>query len=50
MPNKNTMKMIDKRTGFLECKVCGQRATMINPPDGKRVHGLLRCPNGCTEG
>lgn len=43
------MEVIDPSTGLMECRVCGYRANLIQPPDGKRMPpGTWQCPNGCN--
>jgi len=43
------MRLIDARTGLMECKVCGARHNaMIRPGSGgKYYRGSWQCRNGC---
>jgi hypothetical protein len=43
------MKLLDKNTGLMECKVCGVRHTANIKPDsnGKYYRGSWQWQNGC---
>lgn len=46
---KKVMKLLDPRTGKMECKVCGQiHFANIKPQSGgKYYRGSWQCANGC---
>lgn len=46
---KKVMKLLDDRTGLMECRVCGARhAANIRPlSNGKFYRGAWQCQNGC---
>jgi hypothetical protein len=46
---KKMGKLLDGRTGLMECKICGQRwLANIRPNSGGRYYrGSWQCPNGC---
>jgi hypothetical protein len=44
---KKVMKLLDARTGLMECKVCGERH-VANLYSGSRYRrGSWQCRNGC---
>lgn len=44
---KKVMKIIDKRTCLMECRVCGQIASPTIHSGGRLHRGSWQCPNGC---
>ena len=44
---KKVMKIIDEKTGLMECKVCGARHSPMIAEGGKFKRGSWQCPNGC---
>jgi len=46
---KKVMKLIDLRTGEMECKVCGSRhfANVKPDSDGHFYRGSWQCVHGC---
>lgn len=46
---KGPMKLIDKSTGMMECRVCGSRhMAMVKPlSDGNFFRGAWQCQYGC---
>jgi hypothetical protein len=41
------MKVVDRRTGEMECQVCGQRHFAIIKEGGLFKRGSWKCINGC---
>jgi hypothetical protein len=44
---KKVMKLIDERTGLMECKVCGERHLSSVRTGGYFKKGSWHCRNGC---
>jgi len=46
---KKVMRLIDARTGLMECKVCGARhwANIKPLSNGKYYRGSWQCQHGC---
>lgn len=44
---KKVMKLLDARTGLMECKVCGHRHLANLAGGGKYHRGSWQCVNGC---
>jgi len=45
---KKVMKLIDKSTGLMECRVCGALHNANTSPDtGRFYRGSWQCHNGC---
>ncbi len=46
---EHTMKLVDEKTGLMECIVCGEKhhATMKPGPDGKFLPENWECVNKC---
>ena len=49
MATAKVMKL-DKTTGVMECKVCGQRVKPRLQEGGKLPRGAWHCPSGCKLG
>lgn len=49
MRTKKVMKLLDPRTGLMECPVCGHRHLANIKPDsgGHYYRRSWQCPNGC---
>jgi len=49
MGAKKVMKLLDPKTGLMECRVCGARhCANIKPDSGGRYYrGSWQCENGC---
>lgn len=42
------MKLVDKHTGHMECRVCGSmHAARTKPGTGNFYRGAWQCHNGC---
>jgi hypothetical protein len=46
---RKVMKLVDEKTGLMECKVCGARhiANIEPHSGGKFYRGSWQCQNGC---
>jgi hypothetical protein len=44
---KKVMKLLDARTGLMECKVCGERHCANLREKGKYYRGSWQCRHGC---
>jgi hypothetical protein len=46
---EHTMRLVDEKTGLMECLVCGERrhAVMKPGPDGKSLPENWECVNMC---
>lgn len=45
---KKVMKLVDPKTGEMECKVCGATHWALLKYGGRFYHGAWQCKNGCT--
>ena len=45
---KKIMRLLDPRTGLMECKVCGKRHTANKRAGGIFKRGSWQCRDGCT--
>ena len=45
---KKVMKLLDARTGLMECKKCKARHNANIRSGGKFFRGSWQCGNGCT--
>jgi hypothetical protein len=45
---KKAMKLVDPRTGEMECKVCGVTHWAQLKSSGRYYRGAWKCKNGCT--
>ena len=43
------MRLIDKFSGLMQCKICGAKHWAMSKPDsgGKYYRGVWQCLNGC---
>lgn len=48
MKKGKVMKLVDPRTGTMECKVCGAIHLALLKPGGKFFRGVWQCQNGCA--
>ena len=44
---QKVMKLLDERTGRMECKVCGQEHYANKLVGGRYKRGSWKCRNGC---
>ncbi len=44
------MKLLDERTGLMECQVCGARHCANTRPGGGYYRGSWQCVHGCKLG
>ena len=49
MSSKTVMKLIDGRTGLMECTVCGSRHYANLRRGGGYIRGAFMCQNGCEK-
>jgi len=48
--SKNVMRVLDRRLGLMECRVCGRRHFAGLGDGATRVRGAWECQNGCSLG
>ena len=49
MRKGKVMRLVDERSGAMECKVCGSfHVAMINGETGFYYRGSWQCQNGCS--
>jgi hypothetical protein len=44
---KKVMRLVDRHTGLMECRVCGSRHVAMLRTGGKYRRGNWQCRNGC---
>lgn len=46
--SKKVMRLLDERSGLMECRVCGQRHLANLREGGFYYRGSWQCTNGCS--